>query len=119
MAFKKGISGNPGGKSGHKIFTDALRLVVNRSDPKNPDRKKINALAETLVDCALKDRESWAFQQIADRLEGKPTPVVETINDRDNIDQFTDAELTALLRQRLKDESVESDEQRPEDEPLN
>ena len=26
MAFKKGISGNPGGKSGTKIFTDALRL---------------------------------------------------------------------------------------------
>jgi hypothetical protein len=45
MAFKKGISGNPGGKSGTKIFTDALRLDVNRIDPKNPDRKKINALA--------------------------------------------------------------------------
>ena len=119
MAFKKGISGNPGGKSGHKIFTDALRLEVNRIDPKNPDRKKINALAETLVDCALKDRESWAFQQIADRLEGKPSQVVETTDDRDNIDQFTDAELTALLRQRLKAEAVESDEERPDDESLN
>jgi hypothetical protein len=119
MAFKMGISGNPGGKSGHKIFTDALRLEVNRIDPKNPDRKKINALAEKLVNAALIDGESWAFQQIADRLEGKPTPVVETIDDRDNIDQFTDAELTALLRQRLKVESVEGDEQRPDDEPLN
>ena len=119
MAFKKGISGNPGGKSGHKIFTDALRLDVNRIDPKNPDRKKINALAEKLVHHALVDGGSWAFQQIADRLEGKPSQIVETTDDRDNIDQFTDAELTALLRQRLKDESAESDEQRPEDEPLN
>jgi hypothetical protein len=119
MAFKKGISGNPGGKSSHKIFTDALRLEVNRVDPKNPDRKKINALAEKLVDCALIDGESWAFQQIADRLDGKPSQVVETTDDRDNIDQFTDAELTAILRKRVKVVPVESDEERPEDEPLN
>jgi hypothetical protein len=119
MAFKKGISGNPGGKSGQKIFSNALRLEVNRIDPKNPDRKKINALAEKLVECALEDKESWAFQQIADRLEGKPSQVVETADDRDNIDQFSDAELTAILRQRIKVVPVESDEERPEDETLN
>jgi hypothetical protein len=119
MAFKKGISGNPGGKSGTKLFTDALRLDVNRIDPKNPDRKKINALAEKLVDCALNDRESWAFQQIADRLEGKPSQVVETTDDRDNIEQFSDAELTAILRKRVKVVSVESDEEPPEGETLN
>ena len=105
--------------AGTKIFTDALRLEVNRIDPKNPDRKKINALAETLVDCALKDRESWAFQQIADRLEGKPSQIVETTDDRTSIDEFSDAELTALLRQRLKAELAESDEQPPEGETLN
>jgi hypothetical protein len=119
MAFKKGISGNPGGKSGQKIFSNAPRLEVNRIDPKNPDRKKINALAEKLVECALEDKESWAFQQIADRLEGKPSQVVETTDDRDNIDQFSDAELTAILRQRIKVVPVESDEERPEDETLN
>jgi hypothetical protein len=119
MAFKRGISGNPGGKSGTKIFTDALRLDVNRIDPKNPDRKKINALAEKLVNAALIDGESWAFQQIADRLDGKPSQVVETTDDRDNIDQFTDAELTAILRRRIKLVPVESDEERPDDEPLN
>jgi hypothetical protein len=71
------------------------------------------------VNAALIDGESWAFQQIADRLEGKPTQVVETTDDRDNIDQFTDAELTAILRQRVKIVPVESDEERPEDESLN
>jgi hypothetical protein len=119
MAFKRGISGNPGGKSGTKIFTDALRLDVNRIDPKNPDRKKINALAETLVDCALKDREGWAFQQIADRLDGKPTQVVETGDERTSIDEFSDAELTAILRQRVKIVPIESDEEPPEGETLN
>jgi hypothetical protein len=117
MAFKKGISGNPGGKSGHKIFSNALRVVVNRED--GPEKKKnVMRLAETLVDCALKDRESWAFQQIADRLEGKPSQVVETNDDRDNIDQFSDAELTAILRRRIKAVPVESDEP-PEGETLN
>jgi hypothetical protein len=120
MAFRKGISGNPGGRSGHKIFTDALRLEVNRIDPKNPDRKKINALAETLVECAIEDKQGWAFAQIIDRLEGKAVqPVARSIEDYTDIRQFSDAELTAIMRGRLEVVSVESDEERPEDESLN
>ena len=54
MAFKKGISGNPGGKSREKIFTDALRLELNRIDPNDKEkRKKVNKLAEKLVECAI------------------------------------------------------------------
>ena len=69
MAFKKGISGNPGGKSGEKIFTEALRVELKRVDPKDKQkRQKLNVLAEKLVECALKDKQAWAFQQIADRL---------------------------------------------------
>jgi hypothetical protein len=121
MAFKKGISGNPGGKSGQKIFTDALRLELNRVDPQDKDkRKKVNRLAEKLVECAIEDKESWAFQQIADRLEGKPVQVVDaTVDDRYDIEEFTNAELTAILRKRVKVVPIESDEHRPEDEPLN
>ena len=116
MAFKKGISGNPGGKSGDKIFTDALRLEVNRVDPKNPDRKKINALAEKLVNAALIDGESWAFQQIADRLEGKPRqPVEHRHDDRRSLREYSIAELQAML-----DEEGELDDLPPaEGEPLN
>jgi hypothetical protein len=105
--FKKGI-------------TDALRLEVNRTDPKNPDRRKINALAEKLVECAIEDKQGWAFQQIIDRLEGKAVqPVARSIEDYTDIRQFSDAELTAIMRGRLKVVSVESDEERPEDERLN
>jgi hypothetical protein len=58
MAFKKGISGNPGGRSREKIFTDALRLELNRIDPNDKDkRKKINRLAEKLVECAIEDKQ--------------------------------------------------------------
>ena len=119
MAFKKGISGNPGGRSGEKIFTDALRLELNRIDPKDKDkRKKINRLAEKLVECALVDKQSWAFQQIADRLEGKPVQVVDATVD-DYREQFSDAELTAILRRRVGVAPVESDEERPEGAALN
>jgi hypothetical protein len=29
-------------------------------------------VAEKLVECALEDKQAWVFQQVADRLEGKP-----------------------------------------------
>jgi hypothetical protein len=39
-------------------------------------------VAEKLVECAIEDKQSWAFQQIADRLEGKPVQVVDaTVDD--------------------------------------
>jgi hypothetical protein len=120
MAFKKGISGNPGGKSKSKIYSDALRVEVNRIDPNNPDRRKINALAEKLVSCALAG-EGWAFKEIGDRLEGKPMQPVEHSGTVDNrtVAQFSDAELEAILRRRVGIVPVESDEERPEGEALN
>jgi hypothetical protein len=121
MAFKKGISGNPGGKTREKIFTDALRLELNRVDPTDKDkRKKINRLAEKLVECAIEDKQGWAFQQIADRLEGKPVQVVDaTVDDHRSVHEFSDAELTAMLRRHVGVVPVESDEERPADGALN
>jgi hypothetical protein len=120
MAFKKGISGNPGGRSGEKIFTDALRLELNRIDPTDKEkRKKVNKLAEKLVECAL-DGEGWAFNMVADRLEGKAVQPVEH-RDADNreIEEFSDAELSAILRRRVGVVAVESDEESPDRGALN
>jgi citrate lyase gamma subunit len=59
-------------------------------------------LAEKLVECAIIDKQSRAFQQIADHLEGKPVQMVDaTVDDRGTLDQFSDAELTAILRRRV------------------
>jgi hypothetical protein len=121
MAFKKGISGNPGGRSGEKIFTDALRLELNRVDPQDKDkRKKINRLAEKLVSCAL-DGEGWAFNMIADRLEGKAAQQIDhNVVDNREISEYSDAELSAILRRRVGVAPVESDdEERPEGSSLN
>jgi hypothetical protein len=74
--------------------TDALRLELNRIDPNDKEkRKKVNRLAEKLVECAIEDKQSWAFQQIADRLEGKPVQVVDaTVDDHRTVHEFSDAE---------------------------
>ena len=57
LSNRKGMSGNPGGKSREKIFTDALRLELNRVDPNDKEkRKKVNKLAEKLVECAIEDK---------------------------------------------------------------
>jgi hypothetical protein len=120
MAFKKGISGNPGGRSGEKIFTDALRLELNRIDPHDKEkRKKVNKLAEKLVSCAL-DGEGWAFNMIADRLEGKAAQQIDhNVVDSREISEYSDAELTAILRRRVGVMPVESDEERPVGGALN
>jgi len=113
MAFKKGISGNPGGRSGEKIFTEALRVELRRVDPKDKQkRQKLNVLAEKLVECALKDKQAWAFQQIADRLEGKAVQPLE--HREDDRTEISEAELTAMLRSRMKIVPEETDEERPE-----
>ena len=109
------------GRSGEKIFTDALRLELNQIDPNDKEkRKKVNKLAEKLVECAIEDKQSWAFQQIADRLEGKPVQVVDAmVDDHRTLHQFSDAELTAILRRRVGAVLAESDEERPESGALN
>src|SRR3974390_3108826 len=113
MAFKKGISGNPGGRSGEKIFTDALRLELNRIDPNDKEkRKKVNSLAEKLVRCAL-DGEGWAFNIIADRLEGKAAqPIDHNVVDNREISEYSDAELSAILRRRVGVVPAENDDDR-------
>jgi len=121
MAFKKGFSGNPGGKSGQKIFTDALRLELNRVDPQDRDkRKKINRLAEKLVECAIEDKQGWAFNLIADRLEGKAAQQIDhNVIDNREISEYSDAELSAILRRRIGIVPEESDEESPERGALN
>jgi septum formation inhibitor-activating ATPase MinD len=101
--------------------SDALRLELNRVDPNDKDkRKKVNKLAEKLVECAIEDKQAWAFQQIADRLEGKPVQVVDAmVDDHRTLHEFSDAELTAILRRRVGVVPVESDEERPEGGALN
>lgn len=76
MAFEKGQSGNPGGRPKEKAFADALRLAVNEeTEIDGVKTKKLRHIANRLVAEALAG-ESWAVQQVADRLDGKPAQAV-------------------------------------------
>jgi hypothetical protein len=105
MAFKKGISGNPGGRTGglrEKYITDQFRIIGKRTDARSK-KTGFAKLAEKIFSYAL-DGEAWAAQMVLDRVEGKvPQPVAHAQETKNDISQFSEAELTELLRQRMKD----------------
>jgi hypothetical protein len=95
MPFQKGKSGNPAGRSKDKAFAEAVRVAVSRQA--EDGRKKLNHLAEKLVDFALAG-EGWAMQQIADRLDGKPAQEsTVTIDDKRDATDWTRDELVTFL----------------------
>lgn len=73
MAFEKGKSGNPSGRPKEKVFTDALRVAVLRTD--DDGRVHLHRIADRLVAAAMCG-EGWAIQQVADRLDGKPAQAI-------------------------------------------
>lgn len=94
MAGVKGRSGTNKGKD--KAFANALRLAVSETDPRTGFRK-LRGIAEKLVECAL-NGESWAVQQVADRLDGKPAQEqTVTIDDKRDAADWSREELVAFL----------------------
>jgi len=92
----KGVSGNPLGRGADKPFVDALRAALNQTDPKTK-RKNLVAIAEKLVECAI-DGESWAIQQVADRMDGKPhSESTLNVNDNRSLTELADAEIVARI----------------------
>ena len=73
-----------------------------------------------LVERAIEDRQAWAFNLIADRLEGKAAQQIDhNVIDNREISEYSDAELTAILRRRVGAVAVENEEERPEGSSLN
>jgi hypothetical protein len=83
-----------------KLFTDAPRVALKRPD--GQDKKTALAkIAEKLVKEAL-NGSIQAIGMIMDRIEGKPVQALDIKHDdRNDIDQFSDAELTAIMRGRM------------------
>lgn len=69
--WQKGESGNPKGAQKEKRFLNALERAITQDDG-----KKLRDAADKLLDCAA-NGEPWAIQQLADRLDGKPTQQVD------------------------------------------
>lgn len=69
MTFKKGQSGNPGGRPKSREFRDVLMLALKSADG---DKLKLRRVAEKLVEKAIEGAMA-AIREIADRVDGKPT----------------------------------------------
>lgn len=76
MPFTKGQSGNPGGrpKKG-KTLTEALEKALKKKG--EDGRKNTEALAATLLDLAIKEKNITAIKYVMDRVDGRPTESIE------------------------------------------
>ena len=88
--WKPGQSGNPSGQQREKRFLAALERAITQDDG-----KKLRSAAEKLLDCAVAG-ESWAIQQLADRLDGKASQQIDVNVKRDTRD-YSMEELLANL----------------------
>lgn len=77
-----------------KSFANMLRIAVSAP---GKNGTKLRDVAEKLVEAALAG-ESWAIQQVADRLDGKPAQEsTVTIDDKRDATDWTRDELVAFL----------------------
>src|SRR6516164_8742487 len=111
MAWKKGQSGNPAGRpigSSDKQFVEQLRIVLAEVVPNDPaGKRKLRRIAEKLVDAAL-DGQSWAIQQVADRIDGKPAQEsTVNIKEKREASDWTREELMAILAKYVKKDDAQ------------
>lgn len=100
MAWKKGESGNPGGRTREKPFAEALRIALAEEEPAT-QKRKLRVIADKLVDAAL-DGDPWAIKEVIDRVDGKPTQSVDaTIDDKRDVRDLSDAELRQIIEDRV------------------
>lgn len=65
---------SPGRKS-DKIWTDALRMAVMQPSKAQPDKKRIQTIAEKCVDMA-ESGDLPAMKEVFDRIDGKPAQAI-------------------------------------------
>lgn len=70
MPFKKGESGNPGGRSKDLPFKTALNMEIKAVA--DDDQRGLRKIARQLLEQA-ENGEPWAIKEVADRLDGKPS----------------------------------------------
>jgi hypothetical protein len=93
MAFKKGQSGNPGGRPKSKPFRDALSIELAA---RGEDAKSLRAIASQIIKKA-EEGDLQAAREIADRLDGRPTQEAELVVEKRNVHDYSDAELMDIV----------------------
>lgn len=93
MAFAKGRSGNPGGRSKDKPWADALRVAVFKNDAEG--RRRLLMIAEKCAQAA-EGGDLMAMREIGDRLDGKPAQEQHHTVQRVTAKELPDDELAAI-----------------------
>lgn len=76
--WKKGESGNPGGRPKKTLLTDAYRAVLEKPYPGDKEgRTYAEVIAERVAKEAAKKGSVHAASEIADRTEGRPPQALE------------------------------------------
>lgn len=105
--FKKGQSGNPGGRKDEKKFSAALDRAIAQDDG-----ERLRKAAEKLLTLAS-DGEAWAVKELADRLDGKPHQSTTTeLNVTRDRRELSDDELLAIAS-RARTPAKESGAEKP------
>jgi hypothetical protein len=105
MGWKKGQSGNPGGRpfGSDKLFVQALRMELAAA---GENLKELRAVARALIDEA-KAGNIRAIQELGDRLDGRPTQMLAAEGSRDR--RKLTYEIVHVIEER---EQVEAKEDR-------
>lgn len=106
MTWRKGQSGNPGGRSRRdKLISEQIILALKENDPETKTQK-VRLLARALVDRAIAG-DVQAAREIMDRVEGKAIQVNENHNFGESVRDLTDEQLKAILVRRFRRRSAD------------
>jgi hypothetical protein len=98
--FRKGISGNPGGRPRTRVLSEALRAQLGDIKPGDPTgRTSAEVVAANLIEIACGEGPGavHAANEIADRIEGRPRQSIEVSDITAELRTKSDEELRFYL----------------------
>ena len=98
--FKKGVSGNPGGRPKSRMLSEALRNRLAEAKPDDPEHRTwAEAIAANLIEIAASKSSNAiaAANEVCDRAEGRPAQHLQISDFAADLQTRSDAELQFYL----------------------